>query len=98
MTRDEVKTMPAGEQMDQLIAALYKLDPAEFSTRIDAAWLVIKKVQSTNDIHLSYTDELWHAIIWEGMEALMDGTAASASANTAPLAVCRAALLMLHKT
>lgn len=100
MTRDEILNMPAGREMDSLVAKyIMKVSDARevffFSTDIYVAWEVVKKIMS----------EYWFSIntpcdsrsgMWEvDFMSLRDKSPFNyiSYGDTAPLAICRAALL-----
>jgi hypothetical protein len=141
MTRDEILNMPAGREMNALIAekvtgwkaihAEYKCngeyffrcdacggyghgncygngdgaiqikcgeytvccDEAEmpaYSTDISAAWEVVEKMKADGwEFYFEWKDEPW--ALFENDECLLDKYA---DADTVPLAICKAALLM----
>jgi hypothetical protein len=101
MTRDEILNMPAGREMDVLIdqhfgqlqkdsSPIYEMP--HYSTDIAAAWEVIEKLcgeTGADVVKVCKRDpELlrgdWSCNFGRGFEAFAD---------TAPLAICRAALL-----
>jgi len=101
--------MPAGKEMDALVAksimgggivgrsnhpeeeywsfdTKYAVELPEFSTDISAAWKVVEKMNNG----------LWlenHGVIWMAKFPFKDNGYWMVSGNTAPLAICRAALL-----
>ena len=104
MTRNEILQMPAGREMDLLVAirlmgedaSLLKVNREDsyfenhlprYSTDIAAAWEVVEKMQSF-DLEMEYPGE-WRA------SAMLAGSdwGQTISDQTAPLAICRAALL-----
>lgn len=120
MTRSEILAMPAGRELDRLIAALLgdREDPGDnwwhspdggkysaadggpwpCSTEIDAAWRVVDAL-SDKDYGLALED--WRISPgapgqWGVMFYLPDGhDTGQATGESAPLAICRAALLAL---
>lgn len=117
MTREELEQMPAGREMDALIAERvmdYKLiDGPEslevgkmmyytpdqipaFSTNIGAAWLVAEKMNRdyfTLEIHSSVLSGA--GVRFWGPNS---GPTYSATAETVPLAICRAALIAVMES
>ena len=108
MTREEILNMPAGREMDALIAEnvfnvfVHRLNGSAFSvsmlneiphysTDISAAWEVVEKLHKENDIF-----DVWHekdtGFDW-WCEVVNNGDGWNVNAKTAPLAICRAALL-----
>ena len=122
MTRNEILNMPAGREMDALVAEKvmgwsrgtyhsdgvdYLRDPEgtshlnvpQYSTDIAAAWQVVEKIRtkypviriSTGDLMGKYWQchmaDAWREVSHE------DDSDWFANAPTAPLAICRAALL-----
>jgi hypothetical protein len=114
MTRDEILNMPAGQEMNVLIAPLagfsvfksararrewisqnwnhgfcvYDDELPDFSDDISAAWMVVERMtdgETPNDCELHTTVRGWRCDLYRG----------SANAETAPLAICRAALLAI---
>ena len=100
MTREEILNMPAGREMDALIAKfVMKVDSphdvCKFSTDIADAWTVVEKMKSKH-FRIYYKSVPFHKddkepIGWmcsvSGFEFMPE------HADTAPLAICRAALL-----
>lgn len=127
MTRDEIEKMPAGREMDVLIAKhvmgltvtsseemayrrteygysdLHRIDARKYSEDISAAWLVVEKLAKEpcawyiHSINLT-TGLRYNADYWEETDS-PDGKIISynATAETAPLAICRAALMAVMK-
>lgn len=100
MTRDEILNMPAGREMDLLIADTFSLKEGQvfvyiepFSTNMEAAWKVVEKTAKEpfawdiSSINVG-GKTIWSALYW-GIEEVF----CEAEADTAPLAICRAALL-----
>lgn len=101
MTRDEILNMPAGREMDYLIAekvlelSILKdgtgillpidLQVKNYSTDIAAAWGVVEKFPTMS---LTFRGKYWFCDL---NQVDFDYT----QADTAPLAICRAALLTL---
>lgn len=133
MTRDEIVNMPAGREMDALVAEkvmgepkpiyvhpnlhieypkestlgnwrcyniyehgdVCEWNPLPFSTDIASAWEVVEKL--CNKYHVSIWTDFTHygtALRTLGIDELVEVTAAP----TAPLAICRAALLAVMDT
>jgi ABA sandwich protein len=115
MTNDEILNMPAGREMDALIAEKVmghevkrdvvmwregnaSLEPysegftvlAHYSTDIGAAWEVVEKIQ-TGELRLHEHKLLRTYYLAEFHEP--GGSTFMVRAETAPLAICRAALL-----
>jgi hypothetical protein len=98
MTRDEILNMPAGREMDVTIG-YHVMDLGappgvypEYSTDIAAAWEVVEKanVSCIQQAIGDTPDELlWFACCGDASTACDT----EAFAETAPLAICRAALL-----
>ena len=121
MTRDEILNMPAGREMDALVAekvmtlnvwqhekrvkqlafrgnrsrevlgTVIEIIAGDrmlqnYSTDIAAAWQVVEKTK--NDYDITRVGGKWHAWLFAIDEVLTE-----AYADTAPLAICRAALL-----
>lgn len=100
MTRDEILAMPAGREMDEMIARkvinrkigirAYDRRLPHYSTDIAAAWEVAEKLGSfwidhtVSDLGI---DVEFFTSLDHSKERLV------ATADTAPLAICRAALL-----
>ena len=131
MNRDEIFNMPAGREMDRLIAekvmglsvydgerkivryegfhgqhkrtytipeiyvrvsgvANYSCD--SYSTDIKYAWKVVEKVGSIDELHdvdIRTSIRGWYCIVFNSFDSF------EANAETAPLAICRAALLAM---
>ena len=102
MTKDEIMNMPAGREMDTLIAKSifgnvkkswdWEFTLPSYSTDISAAWRVVEKMSDAGSIFSvfisqSYTSDGWGVTI-ENAFVRYDVVA-----GTAPLAICRAALL-----
>jgi hypothetical protein len=90
MTKDEILNMPAGTKMDDLIAELVMHDPMgqvwsrHYSTDISAAWEVVEKMQG----------DFWKLeFIGGSYRARFINSKLHQWELTAPLAICRAALL-----
>jgi len=96
MTKDEIMNMPAGREMDTLIAKSifgnvkkswdWEFTLPSYSTDISAAWRVVEKMsdgETPNDVELRTSVRGWRCDFFKGY----------ANAETAPLAICRAALL-----
>ena len=90
MTRDEILNMPAGREMDAQVGYIVYPDAKKhgfivcpkYSTDIKDAWEVLEKLNLTD-----FTIEK------AGAHYCVNLTIESACAETAPLAICRAALL-----
>ncbi len=98
MTRDEILNMKAGRTMDALIAMeIFEVDRntpgfsglyswvKDYSTQISAAWEIIEKFDNhclLNNVHG----------VWEVYLSNKEG-----KSKSAPLAICRAALLAVMK-
>jgi hypothetical protein len=91
MTRDEILNMPAGREMNRLVAIKvmgYGENPviwARYSENITAAWQVVENVLKNTDCDctLKTTMRGWDCELYRD----------HANAETAPLAICRAALI-----
>lgn len=121
LTRDEILNMPAGREMDALIAERvmgweihphkthyihndgktgYFVPCGEFqpSEDIAAAWQVVERMRYKNfysqhtDLTLASENEEWWSWTFIDHNPLA-GYSEKATAETAPLAICRAALL-----
>ena len=105
MTRDEILNMPAGQDMDLLVAEeVLKLDSigwnerffhnrANFSTDIRAAWEVVERMGNVDELHdvdIRTSIRGWYCNIFNSFDSF------EAGAETAPLAICRAALLAVE--
>ena len=112
MTRDEILNMPAGPDMDLLVADKLALLPREvinargfekqgewmvgvlpsYSTNISAAWTVVEKLRLM--IRPSILAGKWVVMRFERvyLSGKWEGDG-EVTAETAPLAVCRAALI-----
>lgn len=107
LTREQIEQMPAGREMDTLVyhevfgrprpCAGYSVDHRSilpYSTYIAAAWQVVEHLDKTarlcdiTRINGGAT-YLHHCEVWNTSGAPYD----RATADTAPLAICRAALL-----
>jgi hypothetical protein len=109
MTRDEIMNMPAGREMDALIAkqitkiegindrgfkrdydgSMVQVVP-EYSTDIAAAWEVAENIELFQFMYLT-KDIQWQ--IGNHGEYGFDEFTVIVGADTAPLVICRAALL-----
>jgi len=109
MTKDEILNMPAGRKMDALIDEhvfkreivwergapfIYVLGSREsvypYSKNITSVWDVVEKMGSVDELHdvdLRTSIRGWVCVIFNAFESF------EANAETAPLAICRAALL-----
>jgi len=105
MTEDEIRNMPAGKEMDKLISTKVMnycshTYPHKYSTRIKAAWRVVKRFAHNSRNKTSkemgfahfnifaYPNGMWLCNLGVNNKATVN-----AYAETAPLAICRAALL-----
>lgn len=114
MTRDEILTMEAGRELDALMwMALHgqepnilvcrhvdsdyqphagypsgHISPPHYSTDIAAAWEVIEKFPGAS---MRHTGKFWFCDLWQDDYEY-------SQAETAPLAICRAALLVVMET
>jgi hypothetical protein len=110
MTRDEILNMPAGREMDALVAEKvmgWRLHPHKThwmtnnnnfrrigtflpSDDISAAWEVVEKMKEKGRLYLIVSDDIGYKA-----EILLNDPVpmATAQCDTAPLAICRAALL-----
>jgi hypothetical protein len=94
-------TLPsAGRELDRLVVRyVFQLpvDLVEFlpsySTFIDAAWRVVEKLVHLRPEMFAEGDESWVAIFDNDLPTRPDWFKHSARGNTAPLAICRAALI-----
>jgi len=107
MNKDEILNMPAGQDMDLLVAEqVLKLDSvgwnerffhnhAKFSTDIRAAWEVVERVRASLNPCKFYLieDPKKGENVRAVFDAIMEDAEYEAKADTAPLAICRAALL-----
>jgi len=101
MTRDEILNMPAGREMDALVSKkIFGIPKSEIwlnvfqpSTSIASAWKVVEKYLF--QIHRGASGYLCVLMTPEEIEGQ---DVFEASADTAPLAICRAALLAVMET
>lgn len=110
MTREEILNMPAGREMDALVAKfVMKVDSPhdvyKFSTDIADAWTVVEHMVNNGYCPGLLFDDNGHwALAFDGAQSLSIGdepddvsTSFFVEKNlwcdTAPLAICRAALL-----
>lgn len=106
MTQDEILNMPAGREMDELIARIIYPEAIEFfafpcySTDISAAWEVVEnRLRSgiSSEIISHYPGKDYVATFWtvknSEIENLNDFDEHIARAETAPLAICRSVLI-----
>lgn len=122
LTRDEILNMPAGREMDALIAervmghevnrqaqlfahGLYYADMSEgivrlqdYSTNMGAAWDVVEKLENGDEIlqiglRRSRAVNQWNCWLIGKMDQYPCAPASDVYEDTAPLAICRAALL-----
>ena len=124
MTRDEILNMPAGREMDALVAekvmgwtnpritpsGRFRITPPmggkyhggqmppKYSTDIAAAWQVVEWLMERGDVFVEYwSDGEWFVadkpvgVRQDATTAMCDGKATGEM--SAPLAICRAALL-----
>jgi len=110
MTKDEILNMPAGREMDALIASIFFKDSyihsvdstnglqrtfPFFSKDISAAWEVVEKLKKDgwSFTLTQHADPLGDYVIefWRRDNFMEDYD--TIRENTAPLAICRAALL-----
>ena len=99
MTRDEILNMPAGREMDELIAKIIYPDAIEFyvfpnySTDIKAAWDVVEKIK--DNVFCIYWKDRPDIHDWGIQLEAVDSYSGSeiVYGETFPLAICRAALL-----
>ena len=105
LTREEILNEPAGRKLDAWVAEKVMGLPvtakkkrfeyvhiAPFSTDISAAWEVVEKMQQTKFVRVQCDNgDYWCKI---GGEIL----GVKAQGDTAPLAICRAALLAVIDT
>lgn len=100
MTREEVLAMPAGREMDELVAELamgletpFCMDDVpHYSTEIEAAWAVVEKMADAGRVVILKADGLRDGTFNPRWTVLIDSQPRT-DADAAPLAVCRAALL-----
>jgi hypothetical protein len=101
MSRDEILNMPAGREMDVTIGyhvmglvAPPEIYP-EYSTDIAAAWEIVAKhphyFQLVRSNETGWRPSPWGAMLWRCRFYAPEKF--EARAETAPLAICRAALL-----
>jgi hypothetical protein len=99
LTREQILNMPAGKEMDQAITTWVMKEYIPFfhpSTLIAAAWKMVEKFHKDYSMVLDYDDpetieELkWSCTFMYKAEPYHEY---EARANTAPLVICRAALL-----
>lgn len=110
MTKDEIMNMPAGREMDALIGhhVMGLVGPSdiywEYSTNISAAWDVVEKIGEKKNTQLylctNFSSEFgnqFYAEIFINWDGEAENVVTSATAETAPLAICRASLLAVMK-
>lgn len=102
MTRDEVLNMPAGYEINKLVQSFVMggLPPVSddimpefikpFSSDISAAWQVVEKLNSNPK---NVCVDVWHDESGWYCSVHFIGDTEADKADTAPLAICRAALL-----
>jgi len=104
MTRNEILNMPAGREMDALIAKeVFGLDVKHdwhwqhttqaYTTEIGAAWKVVDKLVRFSITIESFPKGVLCRFFGAGQTTAGD---AVGWADTAPLAICRAALLAVE--
>lgn len=91
LTPEEISKMPAGKEIDEIIykkVVDIEYQPGEYvpeySTEIAAAWQVIEKFE--NHCMLNNVHGIWECYFPDNVKG---------EGETAPLAICRAALLSL---
>ena len=95
-TREEILNMPAGREMDALVAKMvthnnyvFNNEHPSYSTNIASAWEVVEKEE--------HGFSLWVSGVRSAplckAEIIIGDNRYGCYANTAPLAICRAALL-----
>lgn len=109
MTRDEILKMPAGREIDALVATeIFGVEVEfekiagepyakgkgysipQYSYRISDAWDVVEKLAGeAEEIDVAHSMDGWTCLLWFFRER----SRIHALADTAPLAICRAALL-----
>ena len=97
----DIDKMEAGREMDALIEERLRFvrmeTPEPYSTDISAAWLVVEKflphfrIECFED-SVNTDEEGWHCDIWT-----VKGHACAEGCDTAPLAICRAALKAVER-
>lgn len=105
MTKEEILMLPAGPELDRLIAEKIfaeHLTASPFSTDIAAAWRIVDKLRCVND-HVSVDVEMESSDgdVWVNVNTGVArheyrGPYWQALAETVPLALCRVALLALE--
>jgi hypothetical protein len=106
MTRDEILNMPAGREMDVTIGyhVMDLVAPPgvypEYSTDIAAAWEVVEKISEQKNAQVyictnfsSEFGDTFYVEIYKNWDGEQEQILTSATAETAPLAICRGALL-----
>jgi hypothetical protein len=113
MTRDEILNMKAGDDMNALVATeIFKMEEShepswwwldgmmeelpDYSTDIGAAWKVVEEVAGPESLFSAtvvgqYAGGQWRCLFSNAFDAF------DVTAETAPLAICRAALLAITK-
>jgi len=93
ITKEDIMNMPAGREMDVTVG-FYVMDlhasPViypNYSTDITAAWKVVEKLDAFEIEIIRNTDKTWDCLVWTDIENWV------VDCETAPLAICRAALL-----
>lgn len=96
MEYEQIMNMPAGEQLDQRLRSFCWPEAGWFpigwapSTDIGAAFQALNELHPVDFTlhHHIFGDGLWYATLYNGVRQL------SASAESAPLAICRVILLI----
>lgn len=92
-----LRTVAEAEAVAKQIQGDYKAhlypyyDEPHYSTNIAAAWLVVEKLRKTWAIELHSREGVWNCLVEEGDEVTAHYIATK-EAETAPLAICLAAL------
>lgn len=100
MTRDEILNMPAGKKINQLVWwKIFDMFPTplnndmnflpDYSGDMNVAWSVLEK-------HIKTSDSVFNPFVEKtskGFSCSFDGINYAWECETAPLAICRAALL-----
>jgi hypothetical protein len=102
MSRDEILNMPAGREMDALVATEIMGREMEYSTDIAAAWEVVLHEMGKGGCPNLVNDDDGHwALSFDGTNNIPCTVQTSFIddprlwCDTAPLAICKAALLAL---
>lgn len=105
MNREEILKMPAGREMDVTIGyhVMDVVGPPElypeYSTDIEAAWKVVEWLDKRGLIQICNGDgDSWDArfLAYGILQPFQPPKSSFASAETMPLAICRAALLTVN--